>query len=133
MHWIFSKRVRLDDGCNNNLNEITETSKSNTTHWSCSGDTSFVEPEILEDMGVSMLEDEESCESDLKKPRLQEPSPTQSQINRENSLKEKNACISQDSGMYRHSSFETVVPDKYDRFVCSIYYFIIFFTILSRE
>ncbi|XP_043463038.1 S-phase kinase-associated protein 2 [Leptopilina heterotoma] len=102
-----SKRVRLDDGCNNNLNEITETSKSNATHWSCSGDTSFVEPEILEDMGVSMLEDEESCENDLKKPRLQEPSPTQSQI--------KNVCSSQESGVYRHSSFDTVVPDKYDR------------------
>lgn len=115
--FIFSKRVRLDDGCNNNLNEISETSKSNGTHWSCSGDTSFVEPEILEDMGVSMLEDEESCENDLKKPRLQEPSPTQSQI--------KNVCNNQESGVYRHSSFETVVPDKYDRFI--------FFFILSSK
>lgn len=52
--------MRLDDGCNNNINgsSVTENER-----WSCSGDTSLVEPEILEDMGVSMLADEASRES----------------------------------------------------------------------
>ncbi|XP_070154127.1 S-phase kinase-associated protein 2 isoform X1 [Polyergus mexicanus] len=51
-----SKRLRLDDGCNNNLNS-TVNSESQNTRWSYSGNASLIEPEILEDMGVSMLED----------------------------------------------------------------------------
>lgn len=50
-----SKRLRLDNGCN--LNSMLNNGLQNGTKWSFSGDTSFVEPEILEDMGVSMLED----------------------------------------------------------------------------
>ena len=113
--------MRLDDGCNNNLNESTEVSTNSSTHWSCSGDTSLVEPEILEDMGVSMLEDEESRESDLKKLRTEEPSPTRPKINGDIPVKENGVYASQDSGLYRHSSFETVAVDKYDRFVFQNY------------
>ena len=55
---IFSKRMRVDDGSNNNTNVATKDSKQ----WTYSGDTSLVEPEILEDMGVSMLADGESSQ-----------------------------------------------------------------------
>lgn len=55
--------MRLDDGCNNNIdNEVKE-----NEHWSCAGDTSLVEPEILEDMGVSMLADGEGSRESLLK------------------------------------------------------------------
>ena len=111
--------MRLDDGCNNNLNALSETSKNNSTHWSCSGDTSLVEPEILEDMGVSMLEDENSCESDLKKLRTQDPSPTLTESN-DGILDDENTVYSRRDSMYKHSSFETVTMDKYDRFAQQI-------------
>ncbi|XP_012525689.1 S-phase kinase-associated protein 2 isoform X2 [Monomorium pharaonis] len=51
--WWNSKRLRLDDGCNNNLNGDSR----NSAKWPYSGNTSLIEPEILEDMGVGMLED----------------------------------------------------------------------------
>ncbi|XP_032675735.1 S-phase kinase-associated protein 2 [Odontomachus brunneus] len=49
-----SKKIPLENTCNNNLNNNMP---QNSRRWSYSGNTSFVEPEILEDMGVSMLED----------------------------------------------------------------------------
>ncbi|XP_050453026.1 S-phase kinase-associated protein 2 isoform X1 [Cataglyphis hispanica] len=52
-----SKRLRLDDGCNNNLNSTVNSESQNSTRWSYSGNASLIEPEILEDMGVGMLED----------------------------------------------------------------------------
>ncbi|XP_011259232.1 S-phase kinase-associated protein 2 isoform X1 [Camponotus floridanus] len=52
-----SKRLRLDDGCNNNLNSTVNSESQSSTGWSYSGNASLIEPEILEDMGVSMLED----------------------------------------------------------------------------
>ncbi|XP_078050740.1 S-phase kinase-associated protein 2 isoform X2 [Augochlora pura] len=57
-----SKILRLDDSCNNNLNSILNEEPINNESWSYSGDGSLVEPEILTDMGVSMLEDEASSE-----------------------------------------------------------------------
>lgn len=47
----------MDDGCNNNLNSTVNSESENNTRWSYSGNASLIEPEILEDMGVSMLED----------------------------------------------------------------------------
>lgn len=38
----------------------------NSTRWSYSGNTSFVEPDILEDMGVSMLEDPVANDENIK-------------------------------------------------------------------
>ncbi|KYN07750.1 S-phase kinase-associated protein 2 [Cyphomyrmex costatus] len=59
-----SKRLRLDNGCNNNLNN---SHCQNSTKWPYSGDASLIEPEILEDMGVSMLEDGvTNCENTKK-------------------------------------------------------------------
>ncbi|XP_071633405.1 S-phase kinase-associated protein 2 isoform X1 [Temnothorax longispinosus] len=51
------KRLRLDDGCNNNLNSTLDSDSRNDTKWSYSGNASLIEPEMLEDMGVGMLED----------------------------------------------------------------------------
>lgn len=51
---FYSKKIHLENTCNNNLNNNLP---QNNTRWSYSGNTSFVEPEILEDMGVGMLED----------------------------------------------------------------------------
>lgn len=65
-----SKRLRLDDSCNNNLNSNAADSPSKDNgKWSYSGNASLVEPEILEEMGVSMLEGEDllNCESAKKK------------------------------------------------------------------
>jgi len=47
----------LDNGCNNNLNSTLNGDFRNSTKWPYSGNASLIEPEILEDMGVSMLED----------------------------------------------------------------------------
>lgn len=52
-----SKRLRLDDGCNNNLNSTFNNDSRNSSKWPYSGNASLIEPEILEDMGVGMLED----------------------------------------------------------------------------
>ncbi|EZA53352.1 S-phase kinase-associated protein [Ooceraea biroi] len=51
-----SKRLHLDDGCNNNLNS-TLNNESQNTRWSYSGDVSLLEPEVLKDMGVGLLEE----------------------------------------------------------------------------
>ncbi|XP_012270645.1 S-phase kinase-associated protein 2 isoform X2 [Orussus abietinus] len=111
--WWKSKRIRLDDGCNNNLNSTLNSISKSSVRWSCASDASLVEPEILEDMGVSMLEDEEvSCES-LKKLQSQECtiSPTSSESSRlmppiENELHNNRDAI------YRTSSFDTVRSEQ---------------------
>lgn len=69
MYNVCSKRMRLDDGCNNNLDSATE---KDNEKWSCSGDTSLVEPEILEDMGVGMLADGEVSRDSLQTLKTQE-------------------------------------------------------------
>ncbi|XP_011702965.1 PREDICTED: S-phase kinase-associated protein 2 isoform X1 [Wasmannia auropunctata] len=59
-----SKRLRLDNGCNNNLNSTLHGDSRNSAKWPYSGNASLIEPEILEDMGVGMLEDgAANCES----------------------------------------------------------------------
>lgn len=56
--YVHSKRLRLDGSCNNNLNDTLNSSSQNEK-WEMpySGNASLIEPEILEDMGVSILED----------------------------------------------------------------------------
>lgn len=56
--------MRLDDGCNNNLETtLNGTSKNDDNRWTCPVDTSLVEADVMVDLGVSMLADETSCES----------------------------------------------------------------------
>ncbi|XP_043249572.1 S-phase kinase-associated protein 2 [Colletes gigas] len=105
-----SKRLRLDKNCNNNLNSTLNSASKNNENWSCSGDTSLVEPEILEDMGVSMLEDEASQESTRKSQSLNGPiSPAGPNTSRQ--CETVNAFEHQQS-IYRGSSFDTVVMDR---------------------
>lgn len=47
----------MDNGCNNNLNSTLNSDSRNGARWPYSGNASLIEPEILEDMGVGMLED----------------------------------------------------------------------------
>ncbi|XP_012233129.1 S-phase kinase-associated protein 2 [Linepithema humile] len=58
-----SKRLCLDNDCNNILNSSFDSGSQSNTRWSYSGTASLVEPEILEDMGVGMLEDERNCKN----------------------------------------------------------------------
>lgn len=61
--------MRMDDGCNNNIDNV-KTEERET--WSCTGDTSLMEPEILRDMGVGMLTDGENSRDSLKTLQTQE-------------------------------------------------------------
>lgn len=113
----FSKRMRLDDGCNNNLDlNSTLDSASKNTRWTCAGDTSLVEPEILEDMGVSMLEDEEVSCGSIKKLKTQEynnASPNGSETSRQRPSQESTDNIfGNHTTIYRESSFDTVHLDR---------------------
>lgn len=56
----------------NNLNNILNNGPKTSTRWSYSADTSLVEPEILEDMGVGMLEREITNDEDINKSQSQE-------------------------------------------------------------
>ncbi|CAK9796887.1 S-phase kinase-associated protein 2 [Anthophora plagiata] len=106
-----SKRLRLDDSCNNNLNSTLNSTSKNNAKWSCSGDGNLVEPEILEDMGVSMLEDEaSSCES-IKKSQSLEHTVSPASSNNGRQCEKINSFESQES-IYRTCSFETVSMDR---------------------
>ncbi|XP_066597239.1 S-phase kinase-associated protein 2 isoform X2 [Prorops nasuta] len=109
-----SKRIRLEDGCNNNLNSTLNSASKNNTKWTCAGDTSLVEPEILEDMGVSILVDvEASCESLKPSPCEEVKFSPISLENRQNQPDENNDINKQDS-VYR-SSFETTSIDRLEQ------------------
>lgn len=106
-----SKRLRLDDSCNNNLNSTLNSVSKSNGKWSCSGDGNLVEPEILEDMGVSMLEDQVSCGSS-RKSQCQELATSPLSLDSNRQCKTVNSFESQES-VYRSSSFETVDIDRY--------------------
>ncbi|KAG7214165.1 hypothetical protein KM043_001514 [Ampulex compressa] len=110
-----SKRLRLDDGCNNNLNSTLNSTSKSAARWSCSGDTSLVEPEILEDMGVGMLEDDVANCDGMKILRSQEHgvSPTTSDITRQS--RKKNDYLENEENIYRGSSFETIGMDRLEQ------------------
>lgn len=63
---VCSKRLRLNDGYYNNLNSTLNSDCQSGTKWLYSGNTNFVETEILQDMGVGMLEDEISNSESIK-------------------------------------------------------------------
>ena len=111
--YVHSKRLRLDNGCNNNLNNTLNNHSENSTKWPYSGDASLIEPEILEDMGVSMLEDGvTNCENTK---RLQSEKCT---ILAEN-LASNNRSVIDDSDIfgyqekvYTSSSLEIAISDR---------------------
>lgn len=97
--------MRLDDGCNNNINgtPVEENEK-----WSCSGDTSLVEPEILEDMGVSMLADEEASRESFQALKTQECTISPKNFNH---LKTANT-IYESQETYKSNDFEQADIDR---------------------
>ncbi|XP_076643008.1 S-phase kinase-associated protein 2 isoform X1 [Halictus rubicundus] len=108
-----SKRLRLDDSCNNNLNGILNDQPKSNERWSYSGDGTLVEPEILADMGVSMLEDEVSCErAKLSQSQRHSVSPAGSRA--------KKHCETVNSyrmeqNMYRDSNLKAGVADRLEQ------------------
>ncbi|XP_043596871.1 S-phase kinase-associated protein 2 isoform X2 [Bombus pyrosoma] len=106
-----SKQLRLDDSCNNNLNDSLNSTSKHSAKWSCSGDTSLVEPEILEEMGVSMLEDGASnCES-MKKSHSFEQTISPTILDNNGQYKKMNDSQSQEC-IYRGSSLDTTSIDS---------------------
>lgn len=106
---VCSKRMRLDDGCNNNLN--VPSVKENET-WSCSGDTSLVEPEILEDMGVGMLADGEGSRESSQTLKTQECtiSPKNFEAERHSTRSVDTDLVTQET--FKGSSFESASLDR---------------------
>lgn len=104
--------MRLDDGCNNNnINGTPDNAgSSDNGQWTCAGDTSLVEPEVLVDLGVSMLADETSCES-LKILQTNDcnVSPTSRATTLDNVNNEKNRI----DRIYHDSNFEKNPRDRY--------------------
>ncbi|XP_047356452.1 S-phase kinase-associated protein 2-like isoform X1 [Vespa velutina] len=111
-----SKRVRMDDGCNN-LNSTFNSTSKNNTRWSYNADSSLVEPEILEDMGVSMLEDEAiNCDNVNK---VQSPDCTVSLTNADNNkrlpLNDNGIYDSEQKSLYRGTTFESVTIERLEQ------------------
>lgn len=104
----------MDDGCNN-LNSTFNSTSKNSTRWSYTADSSLVEPEILEDMGVSMLEDEAiNCDNVNK---VQSPDCIIPLNNADNNkrlpLNDNGIYKSEEKPLYRDSSFETASIERF--------------------
>ncbi|XP_058794171.1 S-phase kinase-associated protein 2 isoform X2 [Phymastichus coffea] len=110
--WYNSKRIKLDDGCNNNVNGTEERENEK---WSCSGDTSLVEPEILEDMGVGMLADGEGSHESLQNLKTQECTISPKNFEAEMRAKHSDSTY-QSQKTFRTASFESTNPDRLDPF-----------------
>ncbi|XP_076238949.1 S-phase kinase-associated protein 2 isoform X2 [Calliopsis andreniformis] len=111
--WWNSKRLRLDDSCNNNLNSTLNSESKNSGKWSCSGETNIVEPEILEEMGVSMLEEEEALYESSRKSQSQEDAVSPSFDDNRQYKKLDN--FENQENVYRSSSFEAVNIDRLEQ------------------
>ncbi|XP_008547550.1 S-phase kinase-associated protein 2 isoform X1 [Microplitis demolitor] len=111
-----SKRVKLDDGCNNNLNSTLNSESKNGRRWSYRGDTSLVEPEVLVDLGVSMLDDDASSES-LKKSSSQDGVISLSESSSECSRQptENGSTALDDKDKIYGSSFEKIGLERLDQ------------------
>lgn len=109
---IYSKHLCLDDNCNNNLNGSLNNTSNNSTQWLCSGDTSLVEPEILEDMGVSMLEDEAMSYKRTRKSHSLERTTLPTASNNSGQCGKLNNSQNQEY-TYSGSSFDTVSIDRF--------------------
>lgn len=107
-----SKRLRINDNCNNTLNgSLNNSSNNSTKKWLCSGDTSLVEPEILEDMGVSMLEDEATSYKSKRKSHSLEQTTSPIASNHNGQCGKLNNSQNQEY-TYSGSSFDTVSIDS---------------------
>ena len=100
--------MRLDDGCNNNLNT---TSEKESETWSCSGNTSLVEPEILEDMGVGMLADGEASRESLQNLKTQECTISPKNFEAERKLQNSNTLYSTEEP-FKKTTLETSNIDR---------------------
>ncbi|KAK2586549.1 hypothetical protein KPH14_011439 [Odynerus spinipes] len=111
-----SKRMRLDDGCNN-LNSTFNSTSKNSTRWSYTADSSLVEPEILEDMGVSMLDNETINCDNVKKLQSQDCtiSPNNADNNKRLPLNDNGIYESESESLYRGSSFETINVERLEQ------------------
>ncbi|XP_017886904.1 S-phase kinase-associated protein 2 isoform X2 [Ceratina calcarata] len=103
-----SKRLRVDDSCNNLNRTLTDSPPKDNSKWSYSADASLVEPEILEEMGVSMLEGEDllNCESTKK-------SGSTEDANSVNVTKNEKQCLKVDS-FESHMSMDRSDQDLYE-------------------
>ncbi|KAL6257481.1 hypothetical protein P5V15_011051 [Pogonomyrmex californicus] len=106
-----SKRLRLDDGCNNNLNSTLNDSR-NSAKWPYSGNTSLIEPEILEDMGVGMLEDGVVYSESTKRPQSEECTILSENLDRNKSIINETDAFGYQEEVYTSSSFEIVNTDR---------------------
>lgn len=70
--YVHSKRLCLNDSGNNNLNSTLSNESQNSTRWSYSGDVSLLEPEVLKDMGVGMLEEDIMSNTSTKQTQSEE-------------------------------------------------------------
>ncbi|XP_034951235.1 S-phase kinase-associated protein 2 [Chelonus insularis] len=67
-HWSpKSKRIKVNSDYKNQLNDTTKNGTLDENIWPYHGDLNFVEPDVMVDLGVGMLEDgEHSCDSLIK-------------------------------------------------------------------
>ncbi|XP_063991790.1 S-phase kinase-associated protein 2 isoform X2 [Diachasmimorpha longicaudata] len=104
--WHSSKRKRLDDGCNNNLNNSRNNDSKSARKWKCPGDTSVVEAAVMVDLGVSMLDDETSCDS-VKRSQSQDRSVSpSSMVSGRHAAADDNILGDEKENIYRCSKFE---------------------------
>lgn len=110
--------MKLDDGCNNNLNSTLNSESKNGRRWSYRGDTSLVEPEVLVDLGVSMLDDDASSES-LKKSSSQDGVISLSESSSECSRQptENGSTALDDKDKIYGSSFEKIGLERYQIYI----------------
>ncbi|KAI4477801.1 hypothetical protein M0802_014633 [Mischocyttarus mexicanus] len=102
-----SKRLRIDDKGNNLNSTFNSTSKINT-RWSYTGDSSFVEPEILEDMGVSIIEDDAiHCSTEVESPDYTISSLSNAASNERLPLNENETYESESNSLYIDSNFNS--------------------------
>ncbi|XP_015115202.1 S-phase kinase-associated protein 2 isoform X2 [Diachasma alloeum] len=113
--WWKSKRMRLDDGCNNNLNSSLNNGAKSGGKWKCPGDTSIVEPEVMVDLGVSMLDDETSCDS-MKRSQSQDCSVSPSSlVSARHAAMNENILMNEKENLYRGSKFEKGNLDRLEQ------------------
>ncbi|XP_072757626.1 S-phase kinase-associated protein 2 [Anoplolepis gracilipes] len=112
-----SKRLRLDDGCNNNLNSTVNSESQNSTRWSYSGNASLIEPEILEDMGVGMLEDGVvNCEKTSGNCIILPANL----VNNKKSVIDETSSFEYQEEVYTTSSIETVNTERLQQEMCDL-------------
>lgn len=100
----------MDNSCNNVLNSTFNNESQNNTRWSYSGTASLVEPEILEDMGVGMLEDE-NCTKTLESEKCTTVLPIN--LNHSKRLTDKTSGFECQEEVYTSSNLETINAERF--------------------